>query len=74
MVPVTLADRVWLTHSLEVICVKTKFPPRRNVSQNKVAARRVAKVVRIRQPDCNSGPQGGGSSPLLPTECNSIGF
>ena len=27
----------------------------------------VAKVVRIRQPDCKSGPHGSGSSPLLPT-------
>ena len=27
----------------------------------------VAKVVRIRQPDCKFGPQGSGSSPLLPT-------
>lgn len=27
----------------------------------------VVKVVRIRQPDCKSGPQGGGSSPRLPT-------
>ena len=27
----------------------------------------VVKVVRIRQPDCKSGPFGSGSSPLLPT-------
>jgi hypothetical protein len=30
----------------------------------------VAKVVRIRQPDCKSGPHGSGSSPLLPTNDN----
>ena len=28
----------------------------------------VAKVVRIRQPDCKSGPHGSGSSPLLSTK------